>query len=212
MFKKYLLAMALTVTGCFSNFVTAEEFTISDLQFKGLQRVTLGAALLSLPIREGDVVDDYDLSQAIKKLYSTSYFESIQLFRDDSVLVFKVKERPTISAIELTGNDKLSEEQILDSLKSSSIQVGDTLDRTVLTSIEKSLEDFYHSVGKYSAQVETIVTPLPRNRVSLQFVFREGLTAKIEQINIVGNSVYSDEQLLKRLTLSESNGWWDSIC
>ncbi|MDN2662900.1 outer membrane protein assembly factor BamA [Psychromonas sp. 14N.309.X.WAT.B.A12] len=209
MFKKYLLAMALTVTGCFSNFVTAEEFTISDLQFKGLQRVTLGAALLSLPIREGDVVDDYDLSQAIKKLYSTSYFESIQLFRDDSVLVFKVKERPTISAIELTGNDKLSEEQILDSLKSSSIQVGDTLDRTVLTSIEKSLEDFYHSVGKYSAQVETIVTPLPRNRVSLQFVFREGLTAKIEQINIVGNSVYSDEQLLKRLTLSESNGWWD---
>ena len=209
MFKKYLLAMTLTVTGCFANFAFAEEFTVSDLQFKGLQRVTIGAALLSLPIREGDTVNDYDLSQAIKKLYSTSYFESIQLFKDDSVLIFKVKERPTISAIELTGNNKLTEEQILDSLKSSSIQVGDVLDRTVLTSIEKSLEDFYHSVGKYSAQVETIITPLPRNRVSVQFVFREGLTAKIEQINIVGNSVYTDSQLLKRLTLSESGGWWD---
>ena len=209
MFKKYLLAMTLTVTGCFANFAFAEEFTVSDLQFKGLQRVTIGAALLSLPIREGDTVNDYDLSQAIKKLYSTSYFESIQLFKDDSVVIFKVKERPTISAIELTGNNKLTEEQILDSLKSSSIQVGDVLDRTVLTSIEKSLEDFYHSVGKYSAQVETIITPLPRNRVSVQFVFREGLTAKIEQINIVGNSVYTDSQLLKRLTLSESGGWWD---
>ena len=209
MFKKYLLAITLTVTGCFTGLASAEEFTVSDLQFKGLQRVTIGAALLSLPIREGDVVDDYDLSQAIKKLYSTSYFESIQLFRDDSVLIFKVKERPTISAIELTGNNKLSEEQILDSLKSSSIKVGDTLDRTTLTSIEKSLEDFYHSVGKYSAQVETIITPLPRNRVSVQFVFREGLTAKIEEINIVGNKVYSDTQLLKRLTLSDSGGWWD---
>jgi len=209
MFKKYLLAITLTVTGCFTGLASAEEFTVSDLQFKGLQRVTIGAALLSLPIREGDVVNDYDLSQSIKKLYSTSYFESIQLFRDDSVLIFKVKERPTISAIELTGNNKLTEEQILDSLKSSSIQVGDVLDRTVLTSIEKSLEDFYHSVGKYSAQVETIITPLPRNRVSVQFVFREGLTAKIEQINIVGNSVYTDSQLLKRLTLSESGGWWD---
>jgi len=209
MFKKYLLAMTLTVTGCFASLASAEEFTVSDLQFKGLQRVTIGAALLSLPIREGDVVDDYDLSQAIKKLYSTSYFESIQLFRDESVLIFKVKERPTISAIELTGNNKLSEEQILDSLKSSSIKVGDTLDRTTLTSIEKSLEDFYHSVGKYSAQVETIITPLPRNRVSVQFVFREGLTAKIEEINIVGNKVYSDTQLLKRLTLSDSGGWWD---
>ena len=209
MFKKYLLAMTLTVTGCFASLASAEEFTVSDLQFKGLQRVTIGAALLSLPIREGDVVDDYDLSQAIKKLYSTSYFESIQLFRDESVLIYKVKERPTISAIELTGNNKLSEEQILDSLKSSSIKVGDTLDRTTLTSIEKSLEDFYHSVGKYSAQVETIITPLPRNRVSVQFVFREGLTAKIEEINIVGNKVYSDTQLLKRLTLSDSGGWWD---
>jgi len=209
MFKKYLLAMALSVVSGFSHFAFAEKFTVSDLQFEGLQRVTLGAALLSLPIREGDVVDDYDLSQAIKKLYSSSHFESIQLFKDDSVLIFKVKERPTISAIELSGNDKLSEEQILDSLKTSSIQVGDALDRTVLTSIEKSLEDFYHSIGKYSAQVETIVTALPRNRVSLQFVFREGLTAKIEEINIVGNSVYSDSDLLKRLTLSDSAGWWD---
>ena len=39
--------------------------------------------------------------------------------------------------------------------------------------------------------------------------FREGLTAKIEQINIVGNTVFPDQQLLKRLTLSDSGGWWD---
>ncbi|MDA7746172.1 outer membrane protein assembly factor BamA [Psychromonas sp.] len=209
MFKKYLLVLVLIATGCFSPLSQAESFTVSDLKFEGLQRVTLGAALLSLPIREGDVVDDYALSQGVKKLYSSAYFESIELFKDGSILIFKVKERPTISAIELSGNDKLSEEQILDSLKTYSIQVGDALDRTVLTTIEKNLEDFYHSVGKYSAQVETIVTPLPRNRVSLQFVFREGLTAKIEEINIIGNNAFSDVQLLKRLTLGDSGGWWD---
>ncbi|MCP4325641.1 MAG: outer membrane protein assembly factor BamA [Psychromonas sp.] len=209
MFKKYLLATALVFSSCFSMLVFAEKFTISDLQFEGLQRVTLGAALLSLPIREGDEVDDYQLSKAVKKLYASSHFESIELDRADSVLIFKVKERATISNIGLTGNDKLTEEQILDSLKSSSIQVGEPLDRTTLAGIEKSLEDFYHSVGKYSAQVETVVTPLPRNRVSIQFVFREGLSAKIEQINIVGNTVFPDQLLLKRLTLSDSAGWWD---
>lgn len=209
MFKRYLLIAVFAFSSCFSMLSLAEKFTISDLQFEGLQRVTLGAALLSLPIREGDEVDSYQLSKALKKLYASTHFESIELERSGNILIFKVKERPTISNIGLTGNDKLTEEQILDSLKSSAIQVGEPLDRTTLSGIEKSLEDFYHSVGKYSAQVEAIITPLPRNRVSIQFVFREGLTAIIEQINIVGNGVFSDQQLLKQLTLSDSGGWWD---
>jgi len=209
MFNRYLLATAFVFGSCFSTLSFAEKFTISDLQFEGLQRVTLGAALLSLPIREGDVVDEYQLSKAVKKLYASSHFESIELERAGDILIFKVKERPTISNVGLSGNDKLTDEQILDSLKSSAIQSGEPLDRTTLSGIEKSLEDFYHSVGKYGAQVEAVVTPLPRNRVSIQFVFREGLSAKIEQINIVGNSVYSDADLLKRLSLTDSAGWWD---
>lgn len=209
MFKRYLLVTAFAFSSCFSMSSLAEKFTIADLQFEGLQRVTLGAALLSLPIREGDVVDEYQLSKAIKKLYASSHFESIELDRAGDVLIFKVKERPTISNIDLSGNNKLTEEQILGSLKSSAIEVGEPLDRTTLSGIEKSLEDFYHSVGKYGAQVEAVVTPLPRNRVSIQFVFREGLSAKIEQVNIVGNHIFSDVDLLKRITLTDSAGWWD---
>jgi len=209
MIKRYLLGLVLILSCTFSLSAFAEKFVISDLQFEGLQRVTLGAALLSLPIREGDSVDDYDLSQAIKKLYKSSHFESIKLMKNGNTLIFKVQERPTISNIELVGNEKLTDDQILDSLKSSKISVGDTLDRTTLSSIEKSLEDFYHSVGKYSAKVNATVTTLPRNRASLQITFREGQSAKIEQINIVGNRAFTDKKLLDLLTLSESGGWWD---
>lgn len=209
MIKRYLLASLWVCASCFSTFSMAQKMTISDLQFNGLQRITLGAALLSLPIREGDEVDDYQLSLALKKLYASKYFASIELERSGNILIFNVKERPSISNVALTGNDKLSDEQIFDSLKSSGIKEGEPLDRTTLSSIEKSLEDFYHSIGKYSAKVETVVTTLPRNRVAIQFIFREGLTAKILQINIVGNSVYSDEKLLKRLSLRDSGGWWD---
>ncbi|MFT5652434.1 MAG: outer membrane protein insertion porin family [Psychromonas sp.] len=209
MIKKFLLTGALVIGSCISGFSFAEKFTVSDLQFEGLQRLTLGAALLSLPIREGDAVDDYVLGKALKQLYASSYFESIELLREGDVLIFKVKERPTISDVELSGNKKLTEEQIFDSLKSSALKVGESLDRTTLSGIEKSLEDFYHSVGKYSAKVEAVVTSLPRNRVAIKFRFKEGRTAKIEQINIVGNNAYTDQDLLKRLTLGDSGGWWD---
>ncbi|MCH1924698.1 outer membrane protein assembly factor BamA [Shewanella sp. C32] len=188
---------------------TFQPFKVADIQVEGLQRVALGAALLNLPIKVGDTIDQVKLQQAIKSLYASGNFENVQVARDGDVLVVEVRERPTISAVSFDGNKDIKDEQLQESLNSSGVKVGESLDRTMLSDIEKGLQDFYYGVGKYGAKVEAQIINLPRNRVELKFKFTEGLAAEIRQINFVGNEHYSDEELAKLLELKDFVAWWN---
>ncbi|QUM79328.1 outer membrane protein assembly factor BamA [Moritella sp. 5] len=210
--NKYL-AGVLFSSACLFTSTTAVaasgSFIVKDIQVEGLQRVTLGAALLNIPLREGDSITRSDTALAVKKLYASGNFDDIKLYRDGSTLVFKVTELPTISSIEFVGNDAIPEEQLKESLSSSGIRVGEPIDRTIIRSVEQGLQEFYYGAGRYSAKINTILTPLPRNRIDIKFSFVEGKSAEIKQLNILGNTVYSTSELKNLFELSDHTPWWN---
>ncbi|MEP4891475.1 MAG: outer membrane protein assembly factor BamA [Aliiglaciecola sp.] len=210
-FKQLVVAGLIWSSASFALAATDQEFVVSDIKVEGLQRVALGAALTYLPVQVGDTMNSFRSAQLIRSLYSSTHFESIEILRDGNTLVVKVKERPTISNIIFDGNDDIKDEQLQESLDGNNIRVGEPLDKTVLTGIENGLKDFFYSIGKYNADVSAIVTPLPRNRVDLKLLFEEGDSAKIQQINIVGNEVFSDAELLKQMELKFDTPWWDFL-
>ncbi|MGD2075549.1 MAG: outer membrane protein assembly factor BamA [Gammaproteobacteria bacterium] len=197
--KQLILGMALC-----SAAHAFEPFEVQDIRIEGLQRISPGTVFNYLPVKVGDQFTELESERAIRALFKSGYFKDIRLEREGPVLVVKVTERPAISSIKIQGNEDIETEPLLDSLKDVGLAEGNVFNRSLLEKVEQELERQYFARGKYGVKIETTVTPLERNRVGILIDVSEGVVARIRQINIVGNEVFEDEDLLDELELGKT--------
>ncbi|MDQ7072324.1 MAG: outer membrane protein assembly factor BamA [Gammaproteobacteria bacterium] len=110
--------------------------------------------------------------------------------------VIKVTERPAISSIEFVGNKDLDTKELLKSLSRMGFAEGQVFQKAILDRVELELQRQYFSRGKYGIDISSDVTPLDRNRVAIRITMAEGVVATIGSINIVGNTVFDEDDLL----------------
>lgn len=179
----------------------ALAFLVSDIRVEGLQRVSAGSVFNSVHVNVGDDVTDIQIRQIIREIFKTGFFKDVSVGRDGNVLVIIVSERPSIDSIEIEGNKAIETEALLRGLEGSGLAEGQIFKQVTLDHIQLDLERQYVSQGRYGANIETEVIDLPRNRVSLKIDVTEGEVAGIQHINIVGNTVFKDEELKELLEL-----------
>ena len=200
--KKLFILFFILIT---SNIHAFDSFTVSDIRIVGLQRVSTGSIFNVIPISVGDEINQRKSSDIVKSLFLTEQFDDIEIGRDKTTLIISVKERPSISSIEITGNKALKTEQLLESLDGVGIREGEVYKRSTLEKVRSELVRSYASNGKYGASVEILELNRPRNTIEISVEIDEGDNARIEKIRILGNEIFTDEELLDTFELKEGS-------
>lgn len=185
----------------------AAEFEVADIRVEGLQRIAAGTIFNYLPVEVGDRVTDGITSNIIRTLYATGFFSDVRVEREGNVLIVAVRERPAIAQIDISGNKSLKTDQLKEGLADIGMAEGRVFNPVMLDRIEQELRRQYFGAGKYGVDIESTVSPLERNRVAVQIAISEGDTARIKQINIIGNEAFTDKELLKQFDLGTTK-WY----
>ena len=182
-----------------------EPFRVGDIRLLGLQRVSAGTVFNLLPLSVGDVIDNVSVRELVRELFASGYFDDVTMSRDGDILIVSVKERPSIESIEIEGNKAIKTESLMDALSGQGLREGEIFKQATLERVGLELERSYVAQGRYNAEIETKADPLPRNRVAIEINIEEGSNSGIRHINIVGNSVFSQRELLDDLELKHPN-------
>lgn len=183
-----------------------DPFTVRDIRVEGLQRVEPGTIFASLPFRVGETYTDDKGAGAIRALFGLGLFKDVRLEVSGDVLVVIVEERPTVADVDFVGAKEFDKEVLKKALREIGLADGRPFDKALADRAEQELKRQYINRSLYGAEVLTTVTPIERNRVNVTFSVTEGDVAKIKEIHIVGNKVFS-ESTLRGLFDLDTGGW-----
>ena len=165
---------------------------IQSVAVEGAQRLEPDTVLSYIHLRAGEPYSEAAADQALKDLYATELFTDVQVRNDSGRVVITVKENPVINRIILEGNKTLKEDKINPEIKLAPRQI---FTRSKVRADVARIIELYKRQGRFGASVEPKMVMLDQNRVDIVFEISEGPKSKVRQINVIGNSHFSNTQL-----------------
>jgi len=200
-----LITVALVLILHINTSFAVETFVVKDIKVTGLERISIGTVFNYLPIKVGDTVTQEEVSNSIRSLFKTGFFQDVKISVSNDVLIVTVVERPSISEVEISGSKKISEEDLRKSISTAGIAAGRTFNRSLFDKVEQDLKNQYFNLGYYSVKIDSRVESAGGNKVKVIIKIAEGKPARIKDINIIGNKAFSNKRLLSLFRLQTTD-------
>lgn len=207
--KKILSAILSVVMFLGSASPLRAEGVIREINVKGNVRVEARAVLATIESRVGTAYSPEKVKRDIQALYRMGAFEDVQV---DKIsvgggirLTYVVTERSQVSKISFDGNKKVKEEKLREMVDVKPFMGVDA--RKIDSSIRK-IEEHYVAEGYHLADVTPEFKTIPGTQEQeLIFHIHEGQPVRIRRINFIGNKVFSDKELRKKVKSREKGAF-----
>ncbi|WP_411890375.1 outer membrane protein assembly factor BamA [Yoonia sp. SDW83-1] len=170
----------------------AQSFAFNAVNIEGNLRVADGTILTFAGIERGETLSAGELNDAAQRIRDSGLFESVEVTPVGRTLLINVVEFPTINRINIEGNARIRDEQLLTLVQSQPRRVYNPSQAEQDTA---AITQAYAQQGRINAVVTPRIIRLPENRVDLVFEVVEAGVTEIERISFIGNRTYSERRL-----------------
>lgn len=176
---------------------------ITAIEFIGNQSMSSAALLGAISSRIGQPYHPQRVEEDIRGLFRRGGFADIRVdqaaYRGGIKLIYRLTERPTITAIRFQGNKHLKEKDLLKEIPLRPYRPlnGEELAKTIALITEK-----YQKKRYYLVDIDYDLVPA-KEGMELVFRIKEHGKAAVRRIQFVGNRIFSDRKLRKALRTKE---------
>ncbi len=196
-FKSILIIFIITIS--------ANSEIIKEIKVNGNKRVSSETIKIFSEIEVNSDLSVNQLNDVVKKLYSTNFFNNVELIVEKNILYISVIENPLIQTLTFEGVKnkriiKLLNEQIEMREKSSFI-------KNRVKNDEEKIINILRTNGYYFSKVTPKIKKNDNNTVDLIFEIDLGDKAYIRKITFIGNKKIKENKLKKVIVSEEAKFW-----
>lgn len=197
--------------------VVGNQNVIEAIEFRGSRRVPQETLRGIIASRKGDVYNEETLRRDFQTLWNTGRFDDIRLETEPGatgiIVRFVVTERPVIRTISYPGAKSVTVSEILDRFKERKVglSVESQYDPNKVQRAAVVLKELLAERGRQFAKVEPDIRRIPPASLEVMFNIDEGPKVKVGKINIVGNKVFSEKEVIRAMKNSHPIGIPHSI-
>ena len=180
----------------------AHAAVISRIDVRGNQRVDSETIRNYIGIQPGKNFGQGDIDEAVKRLFATGLFSTVNVNQVGGALVVQVSEYAIVNQVLFDGNKKIKDAQLRTTVQ---MQPRGAFSNAAMEADVEAIKAAYSRIGRDDAAVTASVNQLDGNRVNVVFHINEGGRTKIRSISFVGNSAYSDGRLRDVISTKKSN-------